>query len=106
MLASAPAMYSSILRAITDVSTGIDRLPELATITVPTPLIVGEAAAPFRKPSERMAEAIPGAELAVIPGGAHAQQFDGGPDRRAQPRSLPNPLPPTGAARGPRRGGG
>src|SRR3546814_1167622 len=78
MLASAPAMYSSMLRAITDVSTGIDRLAALATITVPTLVIVGEADAPSRKPSERMAEAIPGAGLAVIPGGAPAPQLEGG----------------------------
>src|SRR3546814_11491326 len=51
MLAAAPARYSSMLRAITDVSTGIDRLAELAPIPVPTLVIVGEADAPFRKPS-------------------------------------------------------
>src|SRR3546814_14916955 len=78
MLASAPAMYSSMLRAITDVSTGIDRLAELATITVPTLVIVGEAEAPFRKPSQRIAESIPGAELAVLQGGAPPPQFESG----------------------------
>src|SRR3546814_17041283 len=71
MLASAPAMYSSLLRAITDVSTGIDRPAALATITVPTLGIVGEADAPLHKPSERLAEAVQGAEQAEFHGGGH-----------------------------------
>src|SRR3546814_15909992 len=57
MLASAPAMDRSMLRAITDVRPGIDRPAEHAHIPVPTPGIVGEAAAPFRQPSRRTAQA-------------------------------------------------
>lgn len=76
MLASSPAMYASMLRQITDRSEELDRLAELGTISVPTLVVVGEHDAPFRRPSERMAAAIPGAELAVIEGGAHSPQFE------------------------------
>ena len=53
-----------------------DVLAELATIDLPTLVLVGEEDAPFRKPSARMAEAIPGAELAVIPDVGHSPQFE------------------------------
>lgn len=76
MLASSPAMYASMLRQITDRSPELDRLAELGTISVPTLVVVGEHDAPFRQPSERMAAAIPSAELAVIEGGAHSPQFE------------------------------
>ena len=36
------------------------------------------------QPSARMAEAIPGAELAVLPGGAHSPQFEA-PDKLYPP---------------------
>ena len=64
-----------MLQAITD-ATGIDRLPELPQIQVPTLVIVGDQDTPFLKPSRRMAEAIPGAELAVIPDAGHSPQFE------------------------------
>ncbi|HEX4868787.1 MAG TPA: alpha/beta hydrolase [Acidimicrobiales bacterium] len=76
MLASSPAMYAAMLRSITDATPELDRLPALAGLTVPALVIVGEHDGPFVKPSERMAEAIPGATLAVIPGGAHSPQFE------------------------------
>lgn len=76
MLASSPAMYSAMLSAITDTASGLDRLPDLASITAPTLVMVGEEDAPFLKPSHRMAEAIPGAELAVIPDAGHSPQFE------------------------------
>lgn len=76
LLASSPAMYAAMLRAITDMEAGLDRLPDLAGISVPVLVIVGEADEPFRKPSQRMADAIPGAELVVIPDAAHSPQFE------------------------------
>ena len=39
-------------------------------------MLVGEEDAPFRKPSQRMADAIPGAELVVLPDGGHSPQFE------------------------------
>ena len=63
------------LQSITSTAT-IDRLPELSSISVPALVVVGEEDGPFRKPSARMAEAIPGAELVVIPDGGHSPQFE------------------------------
>lgn len=76
MLASSPAMYAAMIRAITDVTSGPDRLDDLRAVAVPTLVIVGEHDKPFLKPAQRMAEAIPGAELAVIPDAAHSPQFE------------------------------
>jgi pimeloyl-ACP methyl ester carboxylesterase len=76
LLASAPAMYGSMIRLITAGESGIDRLDQLKAIAVPTLVIVGEEDTPFLKPSRRMADAVPGAELAVIPDAAHCPQFE------------------------------
>jgi pimeloyl-ACP methyl ester carboxylesterase len=76
MLASSPAMYCAMLTAITDAVRGVDRLPDLASLTAPTLVIVGDEDTPFLKPSRRMAETIPGAELAVVPDAGHAPQFE------------------------------
>lgn len=75
MLASSPAMYAAMIRAITDAS-ALDRLDDLRTLAVPTLVLVGEHDEPFLKPSARMAEAIPGAELVTIPDAAHSPQFE------------------------------
>jgi pimeloyl-ACP methyl ester carboxylesterase len=53
-----------------------DDLPELATITCPTLVIVGELDQPFLAPSRAMAETIPDARLAVIPDAGHSPQFE------------------------------
>ncbi len=76
LLASAPAMYAAMIRAITDPTSPIDRLDGLRSVTVPTLVLVGEQDRPFLKPSQRMAEAIDGAELVVIPDAAHSPQFE------------------------------
>jgi 2-succinyl-6-hydroxy-2,4-cyclohexadiene-1-carboxylate synthase len=76
MLASSPAMYAAMLRTITDHSDDGDRLDDLRTLRAPTLVLVGDQDAPFLRPSERMAEAIPGAELVVIPDAGHSPQFE------------------------------
>jgi pimeloyl-ACP methyl ester carboxylesterase len=76
LLASSPSMYAAMLQAITDATAGLDRLDDLRTLTVPALVIVGEHDQPFVKPSQRMADAIPGAELTVIPDAAHSPQFE------------------------------
>ena len=55
-----------------------DRLDALATglAGVPTLVIVGEQDGPFVPHAERMAAAIPGATLAVIPDAGHSPQFE------------------------------
>jgi pimeloyl-ACP methyl ester carboxylesterase len=54
-----------------------DSTPDLATIDVPTAVIVGEADAitPFDR-SRAMAEAIPGASLAVLPDAGHLSNLE------------------------------
>jgi pimeloyl-ACP methyl ester carboxylesterase len=56
---------------------GFDRRADLAAISVPTLLIAGEkdANAPL-KTMQRMADAIPGARLAVIEGVGHCPQLE------------------------------
>jgi pimeloyl-ACP methyl ester carboxylesterase len=76
MLASSPAMYAAMIQSITDRASGLDRLPDLGRIQVPTLVLVGDEDAPFLKPSRRMADAIPNAELAVIPDAGHSPQFE------------------------------
>jgi pimeloyl-ACP methyl ester carboxylesterase len=76
MLASSPAMYAAMIRAITDVSGGLDRLDDLRGLDLPALVIVGDQDEPFLKPSRSMAEAIPGAQLAVIPDAGHSPQFE------------------------------
>ena len=48
----------------------------LATIRVPTLIIVGDQDQPFLAPSEYMAKKIPGARLEVIPGAGHSSNLD------------------------------
>lgn len=76
MLASSPAMYAAMLKAITDTTSGLDRLPDLERVSVPSLVLVGDEDAPFLKPSHRMTEAIPSAELVVIPDAGHSPQFE------------------------------
>jgi pimeloyl-ACP methyl ester carboxylesterase len=68
MAAIPEAVYRDTLRCLTT----FDRRAELARIAVPTLLIAGErdAAAPART-MQRMAEAIPGARIVVVPEAGH-----------------------------------
>jgi 3-oxoadipate enol-lactonase len=75
MLASSPAMYVAMLTAITDAG-GPDRLDHLEGIALPTLVLVGDEDEPFLKPSRRIAEAIPDAELVVVPEAGHSPQFE------------------------------
>ena len=59
-----------------DMATQDDRLEQLATLTMPTLVVVGEMDDGFAKQSVAMSEAIPNAQLAVIPGGGHSPQFE------------------------------
>ena len=76
MLASSPAMYAAMMQRITDSTSDLDRLDDLRSLTVPALVMVGDGDRPFLKPSQRMAEAIPGATLAVIPDAGHSPQFE------------------------------
>ena len=71
--ATAPAAYAGLLRAMFDAT---DRLDSLRSLSMPTLVITGEQDRPIVKPSMAMAEAIAGAELAVIPDAGHSPQFE------------------------------
>ncbi len=75
LLASSPAMYAAMIRAITDASAP-DRLDLLRALAMPSLVLVGEHDRPFLRAAERMAVALPNSELAVIPGAAHSPQFE------------------------------
>lgn len=73
-LAAAPAMFLAMLPRF---GTQPDRIDRLAgAVRVPTLVVAGEQDGPFLGPSERMAKAIPGARLAVIPDAGHSPQFE------------------------------
>lgn len=76
MLASSPAMYAAMIKTITDATSGLDRLDDLRSLQMPALVLVGDGDRPFLKPSQRMADAIPGATLAVIPDAGHSPQFE------------------------------
>jgi pimeloyl-ACP methyl ester carboxylesterase len=76
MLASSPAMYAAMMQRITDSTSGLDRLDDLRSLMMPALVLVGDGDRPFLKPSQRMAEALPGATLAVIPDAGHSPQFE------------------------------
>ena len=76
MLASSAAMYAAMLQTITAADGRRPARRPRRDRACPTLVLVGEEDAPFRKPSQRMAEAIPGAELVVLPDGGHSPQFE------------------------------
>lgn len=71
-LAAMRAIPEEVYRATLRCLTTFDRRAEMAKIAVPTLLIAGERdqAAPL-KTMQRMAEAIPGARIVVVPGAGH-----------------------------------
>jgi pimeloyl-ACP methyl ester carboxylesterase len=66
-------MYAALA---TELTAPHDRLDALAQLSLPTLVIVGEQDEPFLAHSERMAKAIPGARLAIIPDAGHSPQFE------------------------------
>lgn len=53
-----------------------DRLPELVELSVPTLVIVGDEDRLMLRASHEMADAMPSADLVVIPAAAHSPQFE------------------------------
>ena len=72
-LNASPHMWLGLVDELVD---GEDRLERLATLRVPTLVIVGEQDAHFLPHSERMAGTIPNAHLVVIPDAGHSPQFE------------------------------
>jgi pimeloyl-ACP methyl ester carboxylesterase len=73
--ATAPALYAAMAPLFG--RTG-DRRHDLEALpaTLPALVIVGEQDRPFLEPSRRMADALPGATLAVIADAGHSPQFE------------------------------
>lgn len=76
LLATSPDLWRALAPRFL---TQEDRLAPLARIGVPTEVIVGEDDQAMRADCERIAAAVPGARLAVVPGAAHAPQFENEP---------------------------
>jgi 3-oxoadipate enol-lactonase len=74
--AVAPAMYAAMAAALVSEEGNPDRLVRLGGLRVPTLVVVGAEDEPFLEASHRMAAAIPGARLAVLPEGGHSPQFE------------------------------
>lgn len=70
---SSSAMFAAMLLEMAAVSS---RLDALATLEVPTLVLVGDQDLPFIPASEAMASAIPGAQLVVLPDAGHSPQFE------------------------------
>ena len=72
-LASSAAMWAAMAPKMLSQA---DRLDSLSTLSMPVLVVVGEQDEPFLGHSERMAKAIPGARLVVIPDAGHSPQFE------------------------------
>jgi pimeloyl-ACP methyl ester carboxylesterase len=66
-------MYVTMARLLTSMPS---RAADLATLAVPTLVLVGEHDRLLREPALRLAEAIPDARLVVIPGAGHSPQVE------------------------------
>jgi 3-oxoadipate enol-lactonase len=71
--ACAPAMYAAMGVELTSRP---DRLADLASVRVPTRVVVGAEDHDFSEPCHRLAATIPDADLVVVPGAGHSPQFE------------------------------
>jgi len=71
--ALSPVMYAATMMEIVHQR---DRLSDLAGISCPTLVMVGEQDTPFLAQSRAMAATIPHAQLVVIPDAGHSPQFE------------------------------
>lgn len=71
--ACAPAMFAALS---TELLSDHDRLDALRQVDQPTLVVVGEQDSAFLEPSRRLADAIGGARLEVIPEAAHSPQHE------------------------------
>jgi 3-oxoadipate enol-lactonase len=71
-----PAMYAALL---VDIAGQPDQTAELAAVSCPTLIIVGQQDGAMLATSQTMADAIGHAEFVVIPDGGHSPQMENGP---------------------------
>jgi 3-oxoadipate enol-lactonase len=68
-----PAMWSAL---VVEITTQTEALGEIAAITSPTLVLVGDQDDTFIEPSFAMADMLPDARLVVIPDAGHSPQFE------------------------------
>lgn len=73
--ATSPHLYAAIVPEFLHVGDSLGRLAALDPAP-PTLVIVGEQDAPFLGSAKRMADAVPGAVVSVIPDAGHSPQFE------------------------------
>ena len=73
LVATSPDMWMALAPRFVDQD---DRLERLAELDVPTAVVVGELDSTMYDDCLRLAGAIPGAELTVIPGAGHVPQLE------------------------------
>lgn len=73
LVATSPDMWMALAPRFVDQE---DRLDRLATVEVPTAVIVGELDTTMLEDCRRLAATIPGAELTVIAGAGHVPQLE------------------------------
>lgn len=71
--AQAPAMWVALADELVHQPV---QLAELASVTCPVLIVVGEQDATFLAASRAMADVVPGATLRVVEGGGHSPQFE------------------------------
>ncbi len=67
------AAYESFARELADLP---DIVSDLASINVPTTVMVGEADKPFVAPSDNMVKTLPNAALVTIAAASHCPQYE------------------------------
>jgi pimeloyl-ACP methyl ester carboxylesterase len=72
-LDSSAAMWSAMVTALIEPD---DRTERLRAVSSPTLVLVGDQDTPFLEASRVLAEVIPDARLAVLPGGGHQPQLE------------------------------
>ena len=73
LAAASPVMFAAMVPVMLDAG---ERLGALRRLDLPTLVLVGEQDEAFLEPSRRMAAAIPGARLEVLPGAGHSPQHE------------------------------
>ena len=73
--ATSPGLYAAMAPAFLTAADRLDSLRQLPG-TLPVLVLVGEQDQPFLAPSERMAAAVGGGSLALIPDAGHCPQFE------------------------------
>jgi pimeloyl-ACP methyl ester carboxylesterase len=71
--ALSPVMWSEL---VVEITRQPDQLTELAALTCPTLVLVGEEDQTFIEPSFRLADAVREARLVLIPDAGHSPQFE------------------------------